>query len=283
MKLHLDTSMMDEIIRQWDGDEDYSAVYEMPIFKKMLQHTADFTRREISPEEYLADFMRNAEMKSRRAEIEENLALMRAIDLDQLAQQITAYLPPIEQKLEFTIYPFMGRGGQALWDKAAIDIVPWQEISDPVEYQNNICRLIRHEVHHLGYMRLRHVFDLKELTTPALLAADFVLNIQMEGGAEVCGGQIEDRPLNDQERKRLHDGVVRYRAIIERWLSKPDGEISDADLTDYYSLWGPEGASYWMGEYGCRALIESSQAENTAACMAMEPQEWFNWVAALFV
>lgn len=282
MKLYLDTSMMKEILRQWDGDEDYSAVYEMPIFMEMLRNSETFVRREISHQEYLTDFMQNTQMKARRTEIGQNLALMRTINLDQLAREISAYLPPIEQELEFTIHPFMGRGGQALWDKAAIDVIPWEPVSGPDEFLNNVRCIIRHEVHHLGYMRLRHVYALKELTTPALLAADFVLNLQMEGGAEVCGSQIESRPLNDQERERLRGGVSHCRAIIDRWLAKPDGEITEADLTDYYSLWGPDGTSYWMGEYGCRALIESGRAANTAACMAMKPQEWFDCVSALF-
>lgn len=282
MKLYIDTSMMDEILRCWYSDEDYSAVYEMPIFKEMLRNSEAFLRRPIAPEEYLTDFMRNSEMKSRRAEIERNLAMIRTIDLHSLAVEISAHLPLNSENLEFTIHPFMGRGGQALWDKAAIDVIPWQPVSGPEEYLDSVCRTIRHEIHHLGYMRLRHVFNLEELTTPALLAADFILNIQMEGGAEVCGGQIENRPLNVQERERLRNGVASHRTIIDRWLAKPDGEITEADLNDYYSLWGPEGASYWMGEYGCRALIDAGQAANTAACMAMEPQEWFDRVAALF-
>lgn len=281
MKLHLDTSMMDEILRQWDGAEDYSAVYEMPIFREMLRHTEGFLRREIAQEEYLTDFMQNASMKARRAEIEENLALMCTIDLDQLARQISAYLPPAGQEPEFTIHPFMGRGGQALRDKAAIDVIPWKEVSSPEEYLSFTTRLLRHEVHHLVYMRLRHVYDLSELTTPALLAADYVLNLQMEGGAEVCGGQIEDRPLNGQERERLRGGIVRCRALINRWLAKPDGDITESDLADYYTLWGQDGVSYWMGELTCRALIESGRAANTAACMSMEPQEWFELAADL--
>jgi len=283
MKLHLDTSMMDEILRQWDGAEDYSAVYEMPVFREMLRHTEDFNRRKISPEEYLADFMRNAEMKSRRAEIEQNLAIIRSVDLNRLASQIAACLPPLDEALEFTIHPFMGRAGQALWDKVAIDVVSWPEPCDPDEFLNRcVLTLIRHEVHHLGYMRLRRVADIGELTTRSLLAADFILNMQMEGGAEVCGGQNEGRPLNGKERERLREGVIRYHSLTARWLSDPDGEITEADFDDYYTLWGQDSAAYWMGEYGCRALIESSQAADTAACMAMEPQEWFDRLCALF-
>lgn len=288
MKLHLDASMAEEILRQWAGEHDYSKVYEMPIFRELLRHRREFAQTEISQEDYLNELLHvdGIDMEAHRAEIERNAALIRTADLGRIAREVTEYLPPIDREMDFTIHLTIGVAGQALGDKLGIDPspCPWfpADGSDAEVYMKRwVEPTLRHEIHHLGRNRIRESIPIDRLTSLRILARDMMQEIQSEGGAVMCENLCSGRPLTEEERQKLRGGIARYRAILNRWQANPDAEIADADWNDYYSLWDQDKPVYWMGELMCRALIESGRASGVADCMAMEPVELFDAAAAL--
>ena len=96
MQLTLYTKMIDAIIGQWEnGTCDYAAILSDPHFQAMLSHAQDFQKTELNASDYLHDLLHidGIDMQGHLAEIKRNLAIIRSVDLEQIALEVQGYLP----------------------------------------------------------------------------------------------------------------------------------------------------------------------------------------------
>lgn len=283
MNLILDTTLIDCILGQWNkSTNDFTEVYNHPVFRQLLAHAEDFQKREIGAEQYLYDLLHidNIDMQQHQREIERNLAILKGVDLSKTAKEVEAFLPKdvCERMGNIYVHPVIGIGGLSIGDFFAIDPAPcpWYPAdgSDAKKYlEEFIYPLLRHEPHHTGYRQIRPCADIKQLQNLGELAADMIRQIQMEGGAVLCEKQCLARILSKDE---LAEGAERFRKcdeLIRNWLKHGECEISEDDWTAYYTLWGPEKLAYRLGEYICLLLIQYGAVASVGDCMAMEPLE----------
>lgn len=284
MNLHFDTRFIESVLSHWrDGDLDWSDSIRMPIFQTMRKQAENYRRAEVEPYQYLNELLHigGIDMSLRAREIRRNLKLITSVDLGEIEKEVNSFLPRsmVDDHASVTIYPFIGISGYAKHDYIVIDPspCPWfpADGSDPAAYLDHfIVPTLRHELHHIGYNRVFQDVDTKDMHTLNHLADDFVLQMQMEGGAKLCEKQCQRRDLTNSDLAKLADGITHAEKRYISWKDKGNREIDDQAWSCYYELWEKKTA-YWMGELGCLALMASGFSSSVAECMSLNPGSWF--------
>lgn len=284
MKLHLHTELVDAVLQCWMHEStDFSQVYRHPVFVEMRKRAEDFQQKRISDDEYLHALLHSdgIDMQSHAAEIRRNANLISGAELSLLAAQVQQYLP-LEAHLdagEIHVYLFIGAAGYALNDAILLDPSPcsWfpEDGSHPFEYLDRfIGPTLRHELHHMGFNRMKPQRRIQEMKTLAHLAEDYAFQIQMEGSALMCEKLIRQRMLNQYENEWLKERLKRCMMLIGRWRKLGDFPIDEDDWREYYALWGEEKIAYHLGELVFRKMLEPGADIPVSEGISTQPEEW---------
>ena len=272
--------MIDAVIREWENEtNDYSPVLADARFQTLLSHAKDFQRTDLDGLSYLNSLLHidDIDMRNHLAEIQRNLAIIRSVNLKQLAQNVQDYLP--ESALsgsEIRICPMIGIAGLALDDFVVIDPspCPWfpADGSDKETYLSTfILPVLRHELHHVGYKRLHPVRNSAALKTCSELAADYAQQFQMEGTAKLCEQCWRGESLDASEYQKLCDSFYQYYGWIQEWLRTPGHPIEQKDWSAYDALWSGDKPVYWLGRSICVLLIQRGMIHAVSDCVQIEP------------
>lgn len=280
MRLIFDTKLIDSILEQWqNGTEDFSSVLADEHFLRLLAHAEDFQQKKLSSSEYLYDLLHieGIDMRAHLAEIRRNLGYILSVDLEKIAQEVQAYLPAgADSEKEIRICPIIGIGGQAFDDFMAIECAPnpWfpPDGSDREVYlADYVLPTLRHELHHIGFMRVQGVKSIAQLQNCGDLAMDFAQQFQMEGSATLCEKQQGVPRLDAGEQARICEAFPRLYGYVQEWLSTPNRPIRQEDWDRYYVLWGEDKPAYWLGAALCRLLIQGKKIASVAEFIRIEP------------
>ena len=280
MQLTLYTKMIDAIIGQWEnGTCDYAAILSDPHFQAMLSHAQDFQKTELNASAYLHDLLHidGIDMQGHLAEIRRNLAIIRSVDLEQIALEVQGYLPESAYSgREVQICPMIGIAGLALDGFIVIDPspCPWfpADGSDRDAYLSGfILPTLRHELHHVGYKRLHETHRTAALITRPDLALDYAQQFQMEGSARLCQWQQRIGTLDEPAYLKLRGAFRHHYDRIQEWLRTPGHPVGQEDWNAYYALWSGDKPVYWLGQSLCTLLIQRGAIHSVAEFTQMEP------------
>lgn len=278
MKMILDCSAIDAILEAWNsGSNDFTQLYCHSAFQLLLKHAQDFQQKTFSPEEYLRKLVSidNIDMRQHRTEIVRNLNYIREINLSKICDDTAEFLPEKASKNigNIRVVPFIGIGGLAIGDCVFIDPSPCPWFPDDGSNRQNyiekyIYPTLRHELHHIGYSRIRVSPPISEISTRSELAIDFALQLQMEGGAVLC--QKNGTRTASKGPKLLHL-LTWCKDVIDKWKKAANQSVENEDLETYFSLWENDKPVYWLGEMLCSLLIHHGKAKSVGECMLLNP------------
>jgi len=277
MKLVIDTRLVDAVL-----DSEYEKVYSDPMFLKLKEHAEDFQQCKLSGEEYLDQLLHldGIDILKDKETILRNCKILRSIDCQKIVDALERYLPheAIENVGQITVFPVIGIAGLAMEDFIVIDPAPYPWYpSTGLDSEEYICKFLeptlRHELHHVGCFALHGKTEIGDLKNTVMLAADYIHEMQLEGGAILCEKQDECKPLNEEENDMLNKALSRYMPVVRDWIVRND-EVNDADMNEYFQLWGESKHVYWLGELLCRKMISLGIYSCVAECMSDEPMKW---------
>lgn len=279
MHLILDRSAVDLVLDVWrNGCSHFTQLYCNADFRLLLRHACDFQQREILPEEYLHTLLHLGDMQQHSKDIVRNLGYISEVDLDRICGEVSVFLPEgiWRQIGGIRVVPFIGIGGLAIGDCIFVDPSPCKwfpaDGSNRESYlENYVHPTLRHELHHIGYSRIRLSPPVSEISTLGELAEDFALQIQMEGGAMLCQKQQGMVPLAETQRQQTLRVLTGYKETIEGWRNAENQSVDNASMATYFSLWENEKPVYWLGERICSLLIQQGVAKSVGDCMLLDP------------
>ena len=281
MTISLDRSAIDMILGAWNNrSNNFAQLYGHSAFQNLLRHAQDFQKKCISPEEYLHTLLHvnNIDMRQHRTEIVRNLNYISEVDLSRICSDTADFLPEEVSKDigNIRVVPFIGIGGLAIGDCVFIDPspCPWfpEDGSNRQNYiEKYIYPTLRHELHHIGYSRIRVSPPISEINTLSELAMDFALQIQMEGGAMLCQNKQCDGNCTEEKNRQALRSLRWCRNIIDSWIKTENHPIDDASMETYFSLWKNDKPVYWLGEMLCSLLIQSGKVKSVGECMMLDP------------
>ena len=284
MKLTFDTTFIDHILNRWGGgEENYRQALQQPIYRWLLRHQSQFLQREPDPEEYLEQLLHidGIDMAQREEEIRRNLDYILSINLEEVVTTVQKYLPESVSRDDavISIHFVIGIAGLSAYDHLILDPspCPWfvNDGSDREFYLNgHVLPTIRHEMHHVGYMRIRHERNTDELATRGDLALDLLQETQMEGGAKVCEKDDQEWDLTEEGHRDLFAAAKRLEETTAKWFATESAAIEALDWSEYFSFW-ESGELYLLGEYMNKAMLAQKVYETIGDCMLAEPLEWF--------
>lgn len=280
MKLYLDTQFLDLVLEQWaKGEHDYSKVYELPIFQAFWKHQEDYLHRPLSKEKCLHDllFIDDIDMESHKEEIVRNMNYIREIDLDMVLQHVKRYLPKecLCADRDVPIHLMIGIAGMALNDAIIMDPspCPWfvNDGSNKEKYVNeHFIPVLAHELHHIGYKKIRQIAQTRKSKTTCELAANLLCELQMEGGAQLCESSWDGSAISAQEKEELKGSWKEIQSILIGWIDRGLEIPTKADWDALTNGWR-SGLFYRSTLLMCKALISDGYYASVADCMLDEP------------
>ena len=281
MNMSLDRSAIDIILGAWNNSSnDFSQLYCHSAFLDLLRHAQDFQQRCISLEEYLHNLLHvnNIDIRQHRTEIIRNLNYISEVDLNKICNDAANFLPEEVSKNigNIRVVPFIGIGGLAIGDCVFIDPAPCPWFPDDGGNKQKyikeyICPTLRHELHHIGYSRIRLSPSVSEIKTLRELAMDFALQIQMEGGAMLCQEKKTIVTSAETHMQKALRTLTWCKKTIDGWNNAENQTIDDASMGIYFSLWENDKPVYWLGEIICSLLIQHRSVKSVGECMMLDP------------
>ena len=280
MKLHLDTQFVDLVLEQWaKGEHDYSKVYELPIFQAFWKRQEFYLHRSLTKEECLHDllFIDDIDMESHKAEIIRNIEYIKEIDLNALKCHVERYLPEfcLDVDMEIPVCLMIGIAGMAFGEAIIMDPspCPWfvNDGSDKEKYlKEHFIPTLEHELHHVGYERIRTVTRTRESKTLRELVTNLLCDFQMEGGAQLCEIGWDESGITADEQKEWNESWQKIRTILEAWLQRGEQVPSEEDWELLTKGWRG-GLFYRSTMLMCKALVSAGYYNGVGDCMLDEP------------
>lgn len=281
MKRTLDCSLINLILQAlYDNSGNSTRVYGHPVFQTLLAHTQDFRQKPISAEAYFCELLRVSGMDKERNRdgIFRNLRLIETVDWDEICRDTAGFLPTYaaEGFEKVRIVPCIGVAGLALRDCIVMDPspCPWfpDGVTDPGAYTERYVKAtMRHELHHIGYARIRTSPPMEKIRSLRDLAGDFALQIQMEGGAMMCQMLGRTDPRTAEQMQGMQRRLRQYLSVLDRWIAAGETPPDKAALDFYFSLWAEDKPVYRLGQAICSLLMQSGIVHSVGACMEMDP------------